>query len=740
MDKVFDIDDINNIDILIINNLIENGTEYLYNCLQRTTDSKQLKYVYNYLFTYLTNDDLFEDSINDFIIFTCNNKIDMWTDFINSSHESHLSQYKSITKSLYVSYENLSFEFDEHIHFIKTFIFNDSINDNIFESIENLIINLPYILKVLESLPDEFNDDIFEILLKTILNHNILFLKELLFTLFTHINIININPENISLTSNKTLFKFFRFICYIYNNHIKNDDNTVDYTIVNETIRSLLIALNKYNTESVLFYLLLNSLRIIYVPFITKITIWTKDITNIENQLLSLNEKSMLSSSPILQSFIIKLYKLKKETEDKITFMIESLNHMTTSDNILYFYKHLVTIIPENTTNIDWDETISTMGTFLKYRKQNDLLIEDITLIKFIIDVIKTKEYTVNPHTRCQYIHLVDTQEFTSPELQVVDAVIILTNDLELTKDEGLYIEKIKSRGIVYDFLLDRCFNEDNEIKEDVELHEINTTDSYKIKTFINFMLLDLTDTCKFLKSYTDKYIAINDDLELQINTATLENLLTYIDNAIKIINGFSVCLSELCYSDEILLSLRILLKSFFNVFTPIITDEQYKQKLSDIYEYTYVELNYKDIAVKMINFLILYTNTNDDLVCKLFYDSDGLDINIIEKYIDIHENIQTLCDRVKLLNNIDELEYPDEYLDSLVYTPLKNPVLIPNTDNVIVNRETIEHYIMIDRTNPFTREQLTLEDLNKFNEIPNNKNKIDQLLQDIESWKKSSK
>jgi len=501
-----------------------------------------------------------------------------------------------------------------------------------------------------------------------------------------------------------------------------------------------LIALNKYNTESVLFYLLLNSLRIIYVPFITKITIWTKDITNIENQLLSLNEKSMLSSSPILQSFIIKLYKLKKETEDKITFMIESLNHMTTSDNILYFYKHLVTIIPENTTNIDWDETISTMGTFLKYRKQNDLLIEDITLIKFIIDVIKTKEYTVNPHTRCQYIHLVDTQEFTSPELQVVDAVIILTNDLELTKDEGLYIEKIKSRGIVYDFLLDRCFNEDNEIKEDVELHEINTTDSYKIKTFINFMLLDLTDTCKFLKSYTDKYIAINDDLELQINTATLENLLTYIDNAIKIINGFSVCLSELCYSDEILLSLRILLKSFFNVFTPIITDEQYKQKLSDIYEYTYVELNYKDIAVKMINFLILYTNTNDDLVCKLFYDSDGLDINIIEKYIDIHENIQTLCDRVKLLNNIDELEYPDEYLDSLVYTPLKNPVLIPNTDNVIVNRETIEHYIMIDRTNPFTREQLTLEDLNKFNEIPNNKNKIDQLLQDIESWKKSSK
>ena len=56
-----------------------------------------------------------------------------------------------------------------------------------------------------------------------------------------------------------------------------------------------------------------------------------------------------------------------------------------------------------------------------------------------------------------QFINLVNSDEFDNT-LNIVDAVISLTNDLELTKDEGLYIEKLKSRTIVYEFLLNKCF------------------------------------------------------------------------------------------------------------------------------------------------------------------------------------------------------------------------------------------------------------------------------------------
>ena len=84
--------------------------------------------------------------------------------------------------------------------------------------------------------------------------------------------------------------------------------------------------------------------------------------------------------------------------------------------------------------------------------------------------------------------------------------------------------------------------------------------------------------------------------------------------------------------------------------------------------------------------------------------------------------------------------DYPDEFLDGLLYTPLKTPVLIPDVKDVYVNKETIEQYIMTDGVNPFTKEKLTLDGLTEFNNRKDNKEKIKLLMSKIESWKLSQK
>ena len=43
----------------------------------------------------------------------------------------------------------------------------------------------------------------------------------------------------------------------------------------------------------------------------------------------------------------------------------------------------------------------------------------------------------------------------------------------------------------------------------------------------------------------------------------------------------------------------------------------------------------------------------------------------------------------------------------------------------------------MTDRKNPFTRESLTLEELNEYNNISENKDIIEQLIADIKEWEK---
>ncbi|PJF16742.1 hypothetical protein PSACC_03438 [Paramicrosporidium saccamoebae] len=57
-----------------------------------------------------------------------------------------------------------------------------------------------------------------------------------------------------------------------------------------------------------------------------------------------------------------------------------------------------------------------------------------------------------------------------------------------------------------------------------------------------------------------------------------------------------------------------------------------------------------------------------------------------------------------------EEMEVPDEFLDPLMFTVMREPVRLP-TSNMVVDRSTIVAHLLNDPTDPFNRKPLTLEE-----------------------------
>ena len=91
----------------------------------------------------------------------------------------------------------------------------------------------------------------------------------------------------------------------------------------------------------------------------------------------------------------------------------------------------------------------------------------------------------------------------------------------------------------------------------------------------------------------------------------------------------------------------------------------------------------------------------------------------------------QTLIDQLKLFKD-NALEYPEEFLDPLSCTVISDPVKIPNIGDIF-DRSTILTHIYESYptpTNPYTREELTIEMFDEYNEQQNVKNEIKVFLE----------
>lgn len=160
---------------------------------------------------------------------------------------------------------------------------------------------------------------------------------------------------------------------------------------------------------------------------------------------------------------------------------------------------------------------------------------------------------------------------------------------------------------------------------------------------------------------------------------------------------------------------------------------------------------------------LIVYFSKGNNIVYSIFEKNmEALDIlqitfkiiNLVKlntsfkKEINQHlETLKIMVDRVKMENNIkneikeyinkfnletDEIpddEYPDEFIDSLLSVPIKDPVMLPNVKDTYFDKNSIISQLFYNKVNPYTNEPLTIEEFEKFN-------KKEEIIESINNFK----
>ena len=84
-------------------------------------------------------------------------------------------------------------------------------------------------------------------------------------------------------------------------------------------------------------------------------------------------------------------------------------------------------------------------------------------------------------------------------------------------------------------------------------------------------------------------------------------------------------------------------------------------------------------------------------------------------------------------LNNVN-IDYPDEFLDPIMKTEITDPILLPNSNN-IMDRSILEELLVYNNTNPFTQEELFLDDVLKYNETDEAKQILQTFIKQKEDY-----
>ena len=113
--------------------------------------------------------------------------------------------------------------------------------------------------------------------------------------------------------------------------------------------------------------------------------------------------------------------------------------------------------------------------------------------------------------------------------------------------------------------------------------------------------------------------------------------------------------------------------------------------------------------------------------------------------FVGTNKQTNILEEFIKLIDKIDEMEIveekiyeniPDDYMDPICNVILENPVILPSSKK-IMDYDVIRKHLLYYNFDPFNRHELSLEDLENFNEIDYNKKKMEQLKIEINNWKK---
>lgn len=436
-------------------------------------------------------------------------------------------------------------------------------------------------------------------------------------------------------------------------------------------------------------------------------------ITKTEEQAAALLNIGLDIEAYSFYSSVAKYKKIQKEYESII-------NNITITDILNNHFRYCIAI------NKLSDDVLYSLVNF--YNNNDNLIDKDI--VSLYLNIISSKTVTSNPHVKKEFLAYAIRSDKNNELFResLTDACINFFNDVELSKDDSMAYEKEFIRMDVYTYFKNRFNGED-----------IKKIDEYKIKMFVNFIVRDITQHIEFLKVVLQEYIQITDDLLLQTKTSLVNRFIDYLTTALNILFKFVDCkdIKNNLLSPEILIRFRTLASESFNIYNEYVLGDIGK-KLKEIENYVFTKIEIQQPAHRILHIL---GKIEDKESLSLLFCDGGINKDIYNEIALIFSSEDAdfkIIDTSDIIDKTSDVDYPDDLLDQITYEPLDDPVIIPGTD-IIVNRRSIVQYIMTDGLNPYTKQPLTIDDLDSFNKKEESLLKIENIRKKLEEFVKKS-
>jgi len=263
------------------------------------------------------------------------------------------------------------------------------------------------------------------------------------------------------------------------------------------------------------------------------------------------------------------------------------------------------------------------------------------------------------------------------------------------------------------------------------------------IKQFCKLILDDIIGNVELLELYLTETKKIQHNPRINMELPDVKQFLLKLKNCGVFTFNFIIIISNIIGNYKEVFVSPELINTFINFFNyalkTLLCNEAITIENSEDY-YQRIEL------IKRLNRLFQEYFDNKQFIKTIMENTDGKIIHVIEsleKYLLDHSLFDPIIEYnykefkanlVEIHNIKEDIEPPDELCDPIMQTLIETPVLLPNSD-IIMDKGVISRHLLTDNYNPFTRDELTLESLELFNELPDTIKQITAFKQKLDEW-----
>lgn len=560
-----------------------------------------------------------------------------------------------------------------------------------------------------------------------------------LFNRSTHkINLSIVNIDYDADDNDHILANVLSFILDIWSDMNVDVENDIDFDYIidaNCPIKWMSDSKNTlstlYNLETELFFLVLFNIRVGYIPVLYRAINWEKSLEKLDRR---------------LNAFSFGMY-FKSKITKHIEMDRQIMNNNQLGNIVQTFYVNMIDFFVKYQ-----NKTLDDIYSDFIFFYSNTVDKYDYTVsgknLQFMIQLCKNDLYTKSTGLKYNCLEFIQLyMENYKKNIEIFPSDILLKHinnfipvHNKITNFDSGDTYDLNSKLFIYKSFL-FYFRELDYLFDPKQLVDTITINNLEFKKFINIVCMDLNEYSEILETLSDEIKTTSRRRVINSNSVSIRDILNRCINILTLIENITDNLLKydenkgLILSKEILMTIMLSIKSIIKIFYKITNDHR----------------------VLIISNEVTFKNKITQIIIHLFnqkinldYFTDGKDFEL--KNYQMLRTSDTLSNWDNFLSEIEEymesyqeetVEVPDEFLDNLTYCPIEEPCLLPNTSGELANtffdKTTISKQLLIKEENPFTGDQLTTQEFEKYNLLEETKVKHEEFKIRFKKWKEKS-